>query len=227
MDWKSFLLGEEDWSFLGETVLRTFVMFLVILLSLRVLGKRSISQLSVFELGVVIGLGSAAGDPMFYKDVGLLPCIIVFVMVVSLYRLLTFLINRSIKVEHFVEGRPVCIIDEGRFLPEEFKNEPIAHDELFAQLRHNSVAHLGQVQQAIIESNGQISLFYYPDEEVRYGLPIIPKLSDIKHKAVTEEGHYACESCSNTEKLAPAPRHQCPVCGCDTWIRAINNRRIA
>jgi uncharacterized membrane protein YcaP (DUF421 family) len=63
--------------FLPEVALRTFFMFFVILTSLRILGKRSVAQLSVFELGVIIGLGSAAGDPMFYKDVGLLPGVVV------------------------------------------------------------------------------------------------------------------------------------------------------
>lgn len=78
VEWKMLLLGEENWSFLLETAFRTLIMFIVILLGLRMLGKRGVKQLSVFELGVIIGLGSAAGDPMFYKDVGLLPGIIVF-----------------------------------------------------------------------------------------------------------------------------------------------------
>lgn len=73
----------EDWSFLPETVLRSLIMFIVILISLRLLGKRGVKQLSIFELVVIIGLGSAAGDPMFYKDVGILPAIIVFSMVVA------------------------------------------------------------------------------------------------------------------------------------------------
>ncbi len=51
-DWKELLLGGEDWSFLPETVLRTLIMFIVILTSLRLLGKRGVKQLSVFELVV-------------------------------------------------------------------------------------------------------------------------------------------------------------------------------
>lgn len=69
-DLKQILLGSEEWSFLLETVLRTSIMFLIIIFGLRLLGKRGVKQLSVFELVVIIGLGSAAGDPMFYKDVG-------------------------------------------------------------------------------------------------------------------------------------------------------------
>src|SRR5688572_31804658 len=114
-DWKKLLLGDEEWSFLPETVLRTFIMFLVILTSLRLLGKRGVKQLSVFELVVIIGLGSAAGDPMFYKNVGILPAIIVFTMVVSLYSLITYLIGTNKKFEVLIEGKPVRLIHEGAF----------------------------------------------------------------------------------------------------------------
>lgn len=227
ISWKEFLLGGEKWTFLIETAIRSFIMFIVILLSLRLLGKRGIKQLSVFELGVIIGLGSAAGDPMFYKDVGLLPGMIVFSIVLSLYRLITFLINRYSKFEQFVEGKPTCIVDKGRFLVHNFKKEPVAKDEFFSQLRLNSVSHLGQVQQAIIETNGEISIFYYPDDEVKYGLPIIPALCEETHVAILAEAHYACSICGNTESLSPAPKHTCPVCNKEVWIKAINGKRIS
>src|SRR3989337_265711 len=115
MDWEKFLLGSEDWSFLAETLLRTFIMYLIILTSLRLLGKRGVTQLSVFELVVIIGLGSAAGDPMFYKDVGVLPAFVVFVIVISLYVLVTYFVGRSKKFEHLVEGKPDLLISEGVF----------------------------------------------------------------------------------------------------------------
>src|SRR5688572_13542721 len=176
LDWQSFLFGSEDAKFLPEVALRSLLMFLVIIFSLRVLGKRSVTQLSVFELGVIIGLGSAAGDPMFYKDVGMLAGLLVFIIVISLYRLLTYLINRSEKVEKLMEGEPVYLVEEGKFILENFQREPIAHQEFFAQLRQHSITHLGQLKLAIIETNGMISLFYYEDKDVRYGLPVLPHL---------------------------------------------------
>ena len=225
-EWKTILLGSEKWEFLWETAFRTFVMFLVILFYLRLLGKRGVKQLSVFELGVIIGLGSAAGDPMFYKDVGLLPGILVFSIVFGLYRLITFLINRSGKFERFVEGRPTCIVQDGCFLVKNFEDEPIATDEFFSQLRLHSVSHLGQVQQAILETNGESSIYYYPDEEVKYGLPIIPALLEEKLKAIPSEDYYSCCYCAYTVKLKPSPEQICPCCHRKEWVRSINNRRI-
>lgn len=220
-------MGEERWQFLGETAFRTLVMFLVILLSLRLLGKRGIKQLSVFELGVIIGLGSAAGDPMFYKDVGLLPSILVFVIVVLLYRFITKLINKSRHIEQFVEGVPRCIVKDGRFIVENFKKEPIAFDELFAQLRLNHIAHLGQVQEAVIETNGEVSILFLPDDQVKWGLPLSPNLSDDRLQQIEEEGYYACTYCGHSALLPPTPSHTCPVCGKTEWLKALNTKRIA
>jgi uncharacterized membrane protein YcaP (DUF421 family) len=223
-DWKSFLLGEEEWEFLLETALRSAVMFIVILFSLRLLGKRGIKQLSVFELGVIIGLGSAAGDPMFYKNVGLLPGIIVFSIVLGLYRLVTYLINHNDKFEQFLEGQPTCLVKEGRFNISNFKKEPIARDELFSQFRLNSVSHLGQIQQSFIETNGEVSIFYYPDDEVIFGLPIIPgECNTIK--AIPVEDIYACAWCGNTQKLKPAASYHCNACQHNLCVKASNSKR--
>lgn len=226
LEWQSLLLGSEKWPFLFEAGLRTFVMFLVILLYLRLLGKRGVKQLSVFELGVIIGLGSAAGDPMFYKDVGLLPGILVFSIVFGLYRLITFLINRSERFEEFVEGTPTCIVRDGQIEVKNFEEEPIARDEFYSQLRLHSVSHLGQVEEAIIETNGEISVYYFPDEEVKPGLPIIPRLCEEKLVAIAKEDLYSCGFCGHTEKLQPANEHSCPRCKRKEWIKSIDRKRI-
>jgi uncharacterized membrane protein YcaP (DUF421 family) len=227
IDWKALLLGEEPWGFLAETAFRTTIMFLVIVFALRLLGKRGIKQLSVFELGVIIGLGSAAGDPMFYKDVGLLPGMVVFTVVMILYRFITYLINRSNRIEQFLEGKPVCIVQKGVLLMENFKKEPIAMDELFSQLRLKSIYHLGQVEQAIIETNGEVSVFFYPDDQVQYGLPIVADPCQKKQEVIVEEGVYACTYCGQTKQLDPAPSHQCSECQHTEWLLAKNSVRIA
>src|SRR5690606_29515861 len=173
MDLESLLFGEEDWSFLLDALIRSVIMFIVILIGLRLLGKRGIHQLSVFELGVIIGLGSAAGDPMFYRNVGILPAIVVFTVVIALYRLVTFLITKSDRIETLLEGRPAYILKNGVIL-KAFKEQPLGHDEFFAALRQNQVSHLGQVETVIIEADGNLSVFYYPDDKVHPGLPILP-----------------------------------------------------
>lgn len=225
-DWKLLLLGSEEWSFLLETSLRTFIMFIIILVSLRLLGKRGIKQLSVFELVVIIGLGSAAGDPMFYKDVGILPALIVFTMIITFYKIIVYAIGKNKKFEILVEGEPVCLIKGGIFSIENFKKEPLGEDEFFAELRMHGVSQLGQIEEAIVESSGGISIFYYPDDEVKYGLSVMPNALANTVNIIEEQGFYACIFCGYTEKLKPAQKTLCPVCKKEEWVKASNKKRI-
>lgn len=223
---KELLLGTEDWSFLFETVLRTLIMFLIIVISLRILGKRGVKQLSIFELVVIISLGSAAGDPMFYKDVGILPALIVFAMIVSLYTLITYFIGKNKRFEVLMEGKPVCLIKAGEFSTDNFSKEALGEDEFFAELRMQGVSQLGQIEEAIEESSGNISIFFYPEEEVKYGLPIMPDSLDATLQNISEANHYACIFCGYTEMLHPVSNHKCPKCKKDEWVKASNKKRI-
>ncbi|MEJ7610249.1 MAG: YetF domain-containing protein [Ferruginibacter sp.] len=225
-EWKALLMGSEEWHFLPEAAIRTVIMFLVLLTGLRLLGKRGVKQLSVFELVVIIGLGSAAGDPMFYKDVGILPAILVFLLIILSYKLVIFLVGKSKRIEKLVEGNCVCLIKEGKFAIEEFKKEALSEDEFFAELRMHSISHLGQVKEAIVEISGDISVFYYPDEAVKWGLPIMPGKLDEAVEQIREKGHYACIFCGFSEIKNPMVKSPCPECKREKWVKAVKEVRI-
>ena len=224
--WRELLLGSENWAFLWETMLRTFIMFVIIMVALRILGKRGVKQLSVFELVVIIGLGSAAGDPMFYKDVGILPSLIVFTLIVSLYSIITWMIGKNKGFENLVEGKPICLIKDGAFEIENFKKEALGADEFFAELRLRGVSQLEQVKQAIEESNGEISVFYMDDDEVKYGLPIMPGSLENPLKTITGAGYYSCTFCGHTKKFKETESPTCPQCNKKEWVKANNQKRI-
>lgn len=224
-DWSAILFGEENWTFYPEVVLRTLIMYVIILFSLRLLGKRGVKQLSVFELVVIISLGSAAGDPMFYKEVGLLSGIVVFICIILAYKITTYFVGKHETFERLIEGTCTCLIEEGRFAIENFKKEPLAYDEFFSELRASSISHLGQVQQAIIETSGNISIYYYADEDVKYGLPILPQLYKQKSETITAPGLYACSFCGTTAELQPT-KHNCARCNRKEWVKAINAVRV-
>ena len=225
--WKELLMGSEEWSFLMETAFRTLIMFSVVLIGLTILGKRGVKQLSVFELVVIIGLGSAAGDPMFYKDVGLLPAFIVFTIVIGLYVLVTYFVGKNKEFEHLVEGKPDLLVKEGMFAIENFKKEALGQDEFFAELRLRGVSQLGQVETAIIETNGGVSVFFYAESEVKYGLPIMPDSLNTQMKKIPEAGFYSCTFCGFTEKIQPMPKHVCEKCKKNTWVKASKKQRVS
>lgn len=226
IDWTKFFIGEEDWGFLLEISLRTVIMYFIILIGLRALGKRGVRQLSVFELVVIISLGSAAGDPMFYKEIGLLFPIVIFAIIVGAYRATTFLMAKNKKIDDLVEGKCVHFIIDGEFSIKEFNKEGLAQDEFFSELRQLSVSHLGQVETAILETSGNLSVFFYADDKVKYGLPIMPALFDKASEQVFEKGIYACTHCGNVVLLNPAKAHICDRCNHKEWVKALNACRI-
>src|ERR1035437_279738 len=117
---QSLWLGDNHWAFLLEVMLRSTIMFVVVVVCMRVLGKRGVMQLSVFEMVILLVLGSAAGDPMLYKQVGILPSITVFIMVVALYRLVIYFLAQNRRFEVLIKGRPEYLIKEGSICIKDF-----------------------------------------------------------------------------------------------------------
>jgi len=202
-------------------------MFLTIIIGLRVLGKRGVKQLSVFELVVIIGLGSAAGDPMFYKEVGIASSILVFMVIICFYSILTYLIGRFKKIEIILEGKPICLIEDGVFSIDNFKKENLGSDEFFSELRLKGVSHLGQIETAIEETSGDISVFFYEENHIQYGLPIMPNSLDHPLQFIEKQGHYSCTFCGFTEEKEMGNAGTCQNCGKKNWVKASNRQRIA
>lgn len=223
-DWKRVLFNDLQPNFLIEVFFRSIVMFTVLLLALKFAGKRGVKQLSIFEVVIIIALGTAAGDPMMYEDVGLLPAIAVILVIIIFYKTITWLTTRSPKFEKFIEGKTECIIEDGEFSLDSFKKENLAQDEFFLELRLKSIEHLGQIKNAFVETNGEISTFYYPDEEVKYGLPILPQLYNKKSEIITTSGIYACSFCGNIQELTTLGGI-CENCFKKEWVRAIKTKR--
>ena len=160
-------IGDQPLTFLVEILFRTAVMYLYVLLVLRLLGKRGMGQLSPFEFTIIIALGSAVGDPMFYPEVPLLHCLAVVTVVVAMTRFVTYLSNRSEAVEDFLEGQPCSIVTDGELNLKAIDGERFSREELFMLLRERNVSQLGQVRQAYLEPSGAISAFRAQDDQLQ------------------------------------------------------------
>jgi uncharacterized membrane protein YcaP (DUF421 family) len=225
MNWHEILFGQEENSFYLEIVFRTIIMFLVVVITLKLTSKRAIKQLSIFEMVMIIALGSAAGDPMFYKEVGIFQAITVFLIVLISYRFIIWLITRFDKIEFLLEGKPVNIIREGKFSKKSSNEMELGSDELFCELRNKSVNHLGQIKNGLLETNGTISIIYYNDDEVVPGLPIWPEDYNKKSKIITKEGLFACSNCGTTEIISPTNCRKCGFCENDEWVATLDCQR--
>lgn len=221
-DWQRMLIDQFPLTYLGEVAFRTVFMFVVLLTALTVSGKREVRQLSIYELVLLIGLGSAAGDPMFYHDVPLASAVVVFVVIMGCYKLTTYISDRNKLVRETLEGKPVYVIEEGCILTQNFDREDMGIDELFSYLRVEGIEHLGQIRTAILEPNGQLSVFRFEPDGLKLGLPILPKVFDQHSERIEAPGNYACCVCGHVEmfdeSVLQAP---CKRCGESRWVKAI------
>lgn len=162
----------------------------------------------------------------FYDDVPLLPVLVVFITLALLYRGIMWLMGHSEKLEDLLEGKPIVVVEEGQLAWEKLHAENMTEFEFFMELRVNSVEQLGQVRLAILETNGQISVFYYPDEEVRAGLSILPTHCTARYTTIPQEGIYACVRCSIVMAMQAGEKRICPRCANAEWSKASRAKRL-
>jgi len=225
LDWQALFIKDLDWTYAFEIVIRTFIMFAFILIFLRTSGKKGVRQLSIFEVAIIIGLGSAAGDPMSNKENAIVPALLVFATILGFYRLITWFAMKNEKFERVLEGDPIYIIEDGQFNLDT-GDETYAKDEFFSEMRQQSIEHLGQVRTAILEPNGNVSFLFYEDDAVKPGLPVMPRLYKRKLTEINMKGNYACSFCGNIEQLEHGSK-KCSRCGKDEWVAALSTRRLS
>lgn len=227
-DWfRMWVSHDTPLGYFGEIAFRTIVLFLFLLVMLKFLSKRGAKQLSIFEMAIVIALGSAAGDPMFQSKTPLLHGMLAILLVVLMYRSITYLIFKSTALEALLEGRPLCVLKEGQIDYAEYKKSRLSTDDFFAELREKSVDHLGQLRLVYLETSGEVSVYFQEDKDVRPGLPIYPELINAPLQTITEAGLFACVECGHVEDLQPAGRHKCPKCNDHYWLPTRSNRRVS
>jgi uncharacterized membrane protein YcaP (DUF421 family) len=224
-DWQRMLIAELPVQFLLEVTLRTLFAYLVVFSFLKISGRRGVRQLSLFELVVILTLGSAAGDVTFYDDVPLLPVAVVFLSLLVMYRATTHAMERFPRFGDWLEGKPAVIIEDGVCDVPNLERKNISTDEFFMELRQKGVEHLGQVRIGIMEVNGDVSLYFQPDEDVRPGLSVLPSPLRQQYRQVPSAGLYACTCCGKTTSLNAGDGGPCTRCKHEEWSEAINSHR--
>ena len=95
---------------------------------------------------------------MIYKEVGIAFSLMAFLVVFAGYKIVTYIIASSKKLEDILEGKPFYIIYEGKVSKQSLEHHELAMDEFYSELRNQNVYHLGQIEAGIIETSGELSL---------------------------------------------------------------------
>lgn len=225
-DWQRILLDDFPLLFLAEVALRASFAFIAVFLFLKISGRRGIRQLSVFELVVILTLGSAAGDVAFYEDVPLLPICATFLTLLLLYKVTMLVMSRSKRFAGWMEGKPVTIIRDGLYELNSLETHNISSDEFFMELRQQGVEHLGQIRLGILETDGDVSLYFFEPAAVRPGLSVLPPEHRSVYCKVPASGMYACARCGFPQPLESQQQMQCSRCENSGWSKALVHSRL-
>ena len=143
---------------------RTIVLYLVLIFVIRMMGKRQIGQMEASEFVVTMLVANLAAIPMQDSGIPLYSGLVPILTVLAVELCLSCLILKSVVIRKFFCGKPVILIDNGKILQENLRRTRVTLDELSGHLREKDVLDLRAVQYAILETNGNLSVFPYPKE---------------------------------------------------------------
>jgi uncharacterized membrane protein YcaP (DUF421 family) len=145
----------------GDAVIiaaKTAVVYVFLIVGLRLLGKRELGQMSLYDLVMIIVLGNSVQNAMINNDNTLGGGLIAGTVLLVLNRLLNELALRSKRVEHLMVGEPVLIVSDGRLLERPMKRQGVTSDQVRAALREHGMEDLNQAHMCILEVDGTISV---------------------------------------------------------------------
>lgn len=147
-----------------RSVVRTVIVYLFLIASVRLMGKRQVGQMEPSEFVVTMLVANLASLPMEEYGIPLSAGLIPITTVLALEVLLSFLSLRSIFIRKLLCGKPVILIENGRILRENLRRTRVTMDELTGHLREKDVLDPRSVQFAILETNGNLSVFPFPKD---------------------------------------------------------------
>jgi uncharacterized membrane protein YcaP (DUF421 family) len=139
-------------------VLRTAAIYLIVLIGLRLAGKREIGQMTVFDLVVLLLLANAVQNAMVGPDTSLAGGMLAAVVLLVLNATVARLRLRWPRLRRLVEGTPTLLVLHGEVIPAHLRREGVDQETLEAALREHGVADLGDVEMAVLEIDGSISV---------------------------------------------------------------------
>ena len=143
---------------------RTVIIYLVLIAAVRLMGKRQIGQLEASEFVVTMLAANLAALPIEDPAFSMAEGITAIVVIVILERMLSVAALRSIRFRKLLCGKPVILIENGKILRENLRRTRIHMDELTEHLRHREVLDIRTVRYAILETDGNLSVFLWAGE---------------------------------------------------------------
>lgn len=152
------------------SILKTSVLYLFIIFVYRIMGKKEVGELSIVDLIVTILIAELAALTIEDTKSSILVSIVPIIVLVVFQMLFSYISLKSVKVRNFVEGKPTTIIKNGKIVFSAMSKLRYSLEDLIMQLREQSVKSIEEVDYAVLENDGKLSVFQNCSE---YPMPVI------------------------------------------------------
>jgi uncharacterized membrane protein YcaP (DUF421 family) len=218
-DWHRWVFGEAPPAFTGEVAIRALLIFTVMLVIVRLLGRRMKGQMSVSELAVVLTLGAVIAGPMQIPTAGLLPSVAVLLAVLFMHRISNWLAFKYRRVELVQQGDLALLVRDGCLDLPAMQRQALSQEQLFGQLRNQNIKQLGELRRVYFEANGRISLYKLPEPQP--GLSILPPQDAALVASDAAQGQQVCGACGYVAAPTDHAGGHCIRCGATQWVPAV------
>lgn len=170
------------------TFFRSILIYIFVLIVMRLMGKREIGQLQPFELAIAIMIADLASIPMTDSGIPISNGIISILGLLVMHLIISFLNIKSTKAREIICGKPSILIYRGKIDEKVLKKERFTVNELQERLRGNNIVNLGDVEYAILETNGQVTVIQKPGKRnlMPEDLNIDPEYEGIPYDLVVD-----------------------------------------
>ena len=143
---------------------RSIVLYLLVLIVMRLMGKREIGQLQPFELAISIMIADLASIPMTEVGIPITNGIIPILGLLAMHLIISIINMKSLKAREIICGKPSILIYSGKINEKALKKERFTINELQERLRGNNIVNLGDVEYAILETSGEVTVIQKPEK---------------------------------------------------------------
>lgn len=170
------------------TIIRTVILYIVVICVVRVMGKRQIGELQPSELVITLLLSEIIAMPMEDTDIPLISTVVPVLLLVSFEIITSAISMRSLKFRFLIQGHPIIIIRNGKLQQEQMRKLRLTVDDVLEALRQKDIFDISLVSYAIIETNGKMSVMLKPENEpvTRKDAGMHPKDSGIPCVVITD-----------------------------------------
>jgi len=146
-----------DPSSILSVIIRTAIIATLVFVIVKWLGGKGIGQLSPFGLLIVVGLGTAIGDPMIYKEISIPQAMAAVIIAVIFFKVIDYLTLKSRRFRESIEPKPILLVEHGSIVNEGLKRAKMDMAEFEAEMRLSGLEDAREIKYARLESNGKIS----------------------------------------------------------------------